>query len=156
LERVVAPPALVAAQDFDRAEVEPEPRRLDHRLGKGRRVAEAQIEALPRDRMNAVRRVAEKRKARPHEVACERQPKRIGGARTVESDYPEPMPEAPLDLDQEHEVVAREELLGILRTLRPDERRTVPRERQDGERAARQKVLDGDPVMRTLVAHGRD
>ena len=75
--------------------------RVDDRLGERRRVAEAHVEPLPRDRMDAVRGVAEKREARAHEIARQRQPERIGGARAGKLDRAEPMPEAPLKLDQE-------------------------------------------------------
>ena len=85
LERVVAPPALVAPQHLERADVEPEPVRVDDRLGQRRGVAKAEIEALPGDRMDAVRGVAEQREARPHEIARQRQAERIGAARAPSS-----------------------------------------------------------------------
>ncbi len=98
LPGVVAPPHLVATQHFERADVEPEPVRVDDRLGERRRVAEAHVEPLPRDRMDAVRGVAEKREARSHEIARQRQAERIGGARPGKLDRAEPMPEAPFEL----------------------------------------------------------
>src|SRR3546814_18331621 len=54
----------VCSSDLRRiAEVEPEPRTLDDHFGQRRDVAQAKVEPLPRDRVNAVRRVADERDA---------------------------------------------------------------------------------------------
>ena len=113
-QRVVAPPALVAPQHFERADVEPEPVRVDDRLRQRRGVAEAEIEPLPGDRMDAVRGVAEKREARAHEIARQRQAERIGAARALELDRAEPMAEAALELHLEDEIVAAIELRRVV------------------------------------------
>ena len=78
LHRVEAPPALVALQHVERADVLAEPVGLDHRLGQRRRILEAEIEALAGDRVDAVRGVADQREARRHEVARQRQAERPG------------------------------------------------------------------------------
>ena len=58
---VEAPPALVALEHIGRADIEAEPRRVDDRLGQRRDIAQAHVEALPGDRMNDVRGVADQR-----------------------------------------------------------------------------------------------
>ena len=60
-EGVEAAPALVAVEQLRVAEIEAEPRALDQHLGERGGVAEAEIEALAGDRMDAVRGVADQR-----------------------------------------------------------------------------------------------
>ena len=54
-------PALVAGQQLLIAEVEAEPGALDQHLRQGRRIAIADIDPLPGDRMHAVGGVADQR-----------------------------------------------------------------------------------------------
>src|SRR3546814_15939345 len=54
-------PTLIAREQRRIAEVEPEPRALDKHFGQRRDVAQAEVAPLPRYRVNAVRRVADKR-----------------------------------------------------------------------------------------------
>ena len=78
LDRVEAAPALVALEHVERADVLAEPVGLDDRFGKRRGILEAEIEALPGDRVDAVRGVAGQREARRDESARQRQAERPG------------------------------------------------------------------------------
>jgi hypothetical protein len=60
-EGVEAAPALVAGEQLRVAEVEAEPRALDQHLGQRGGVAEAEVEPLAGDRMDAVGGVADQR-----------------------------------------------------------------------------------------------
>src|SRR5262249_38217592 len=62
-QAVEAPPALIAAQKIAAAEVEAEAMRIDQKLGQRRDVAHAEIPALPGDRMDDMRRIADQREA---------------------------------------------------------------------------------------------
>ena len=76
LHRVEAPPGLVALEHRYRADVEPEPVGIDDRLCQRRRILEAEIEALPGDRVDTMRRIASQREARLDEVARQGQAER--------------------------------------------------------------------------------
>ena len=78
LERVEPPPALVAFEHRGRADVEAEAIRLDDGLGQRRNVAEAEIEALAGDRVDAVGGIADQRQALGDEGARQRQAERKG------------------------------------------------------------------------------
>ena len=58
---VEPPPALVALEHVGLAEIHAEPRRIDHDFGQRRDILQAHIEALPRDRVNHMRGVADQR-----------------------------------------------------------------------------------------------
>ena len=58
---VEAPPALVAIEHVGLPEIHAEPRRIDDDFGQRRDILQAHVEALPRDRMNHMRGVADQR-----------------------------------------------------------------------------------------------
>src|SRR4029079_4052794 len=89
------------------------------------------------------------------EIARENQAEWISALPAFQRDRAEPVAKTPLELQLENEIVAVDELLRILLALRPDERRAVALERQDGERPAGQKMLHRHPAMRALVTDGR-
>ena len=80
-QRVERAPALVAVEQLRVAEVEPEPRALDQHLRQGRGVAKAEIEALPGDRVDAVRGVADQREPLGGDLRGMVKAERIGRAR---------------------------------------------------------------------------
>ena len=75
---VEPPPALVALKLSRRADIEPEPRRLDDGLGERRHIAHADIKALPRERMHDMRGIADQRQPIRHEASRELQIEREG------------------------------------------------------------------------------
>src|SRR5271156_4396182 len=75
-----APPAFVALEHIECADVEAEARRIEHDFRQRRHILEAEIEALTRDRMNAVRAVAGERKAVADIAPREMEFQRIGPA----------------------------------------------------------------------------
>src|SRR5690606_5003376 len=149
LESVEAPPAFIAFKHGERADIEAEAVRLDDRLGERRDIAEAEIEALPGDRMDAVRGVAGECQARLHQRPRQRQAER-GGARLADRlDAPEAMPEAPFELDLIDEAVG-DDAFRLCRPLGPYERAAIAGQRQHGERSAGQEMLLGAAAMRPL------
>ena len=114
---------LVALQHVERADVVAEAVGLDDRFGKRRRVLEAEIEALAGDRVDAMGGVAGEREARRDEVARQRQAERPGARRSLHRDLAELQAEALLQFHLEHEVVARDQPVGVGRALRPDDAR---------------------------------
>src|SRR5207244_3557635 len=77
---VEAAPALIAVEYIHLSGIHAEPRRIDDGFGKGRDILQAHIEALPRDRVNDVRGVADQRqpvadKGARHEIAQRKRPR---------------------------------------------------------------------------------
>ena len=62
-QRVEAAPALVALEHRGVAGIEAEPRRVDHRLGERRDVAQAHVEALAGNRVDHMGGIADQREA---------------------------------------------------------------------------------------------
>src|SRR5690606_32418998 len=161
LEGIEAAPELVALQHVDRADVLAETIRLDDHFGKGCCIAEAEIEALAGDRMDAVCGIASQREARLDEVAGERQPEREGTRLVEDADLAELVAEAGFELGLENDLVFLNKALGVFRPCVPDNRRAVAAlfvvgERQDRERACREKMLLGAAPMRALMRDGAD
>ena len=125
LHRVEAPPALVALQHVERADILAEPVGLDDRFGQRRGILEAEIEALAGNRVDAVRGVARQREARPDEIARQRQPERPGARLVLDADLAELEAEAPLQLDLEDDQSSADQPVGIGGALGPDDRGAV-------------------------------
>ena len=122
---VEAAPALIALQHRERARIEPEPRGVDDGFGERRDILEAHIEALPGDRMDDVRGVADQRDALGDEAARDREAERIGAARADRGDVAELQPEAAFELGVEFVVGQRDDALGFRLLLGPDDRRAM-------------------------------
>src|SRR5690606_3877150 len=105
LDGIEATPALVTPQDVERADLLAEPIRLHHYLGEGGGILEAEIEALPGDRVDAVRGIAREREARRHIVARQRQPERPGPAGGFDADFAQLQTEAELQFMFEDDLV---------------------------------------------------
>ena len=93
-DAVEPPPALVALEHVAAAEIEAEPRRVEHRLGQSRDILQAEIESLARDRMDRMRRIADEREALLRIAAREVQLQRIGPARSDRIDLAQMVAEA--------------------------------------------------------------
>ena len=156
LHGVEAAPALVALQHVERADVLAEAVGLDDRFGKRRGILEAEIEALPGDRVDAVRGVAGQREARRDEGARQRQAERPGARLVLDADLAELQAEALLELGLEQERIAGDQFFGVGRALGPDDRRAVAGQRQDGERPGRQEMLLGAAIVRPLMRDRAD
>ena len=130
--------------------------RLDDRLGERRHVAEAEIEALAGDRMDAVRGVAGEREARRDEGARQRQAERKGARLVDDAISPSSMAEAPLELGlRRTAVVADTSRSASAVALRPHDRRAVARlSGRIANGPAGQEVLLGAAVMRPLMRDG--
>ena len=75
------PPAFIAFQHVERADIPAQPRRIQQRFRQRRGIFQAQIQALAGDGMNAMGAIARQGKARPHKVARQMETQRIGPAR---------------------------------------------------------------------------
>ena len=78
---VEAAPARVAVEHVRRADVLAAAGAADHHLGQRRHVAQAEVQPLPGQRMDAVRRVADQRQPRAGAALRQREPERIAVAR---------------------------------------------------------------------------
>src|SRR5690606_36383536 len=80
--QIVEPaPVLVTREESRVAEVEPEPRAVDEYFGERCDVAKAKVEPLPRNRMDAVRCVADERDPVGHDLCAVVETERIGHPR---------------------------------------------------------------------------
>ena len=100
-EVVGAPPARVALERVGGADVEAEPLGVDQHLDQGGDVAHAEIVALARDRMDAVRGVAHQHQARVDVALGMDQPERKPPARAGRLDVAEIVAEAARELGLE-------------------------------------------------------
>ena len=100
-EGVEAAPALVAREQLRVAEIEPEPLALDQHLDQRRDVAEADIDALPRDRMDAVRGVADQREPVRRDLRGMVEAERIARPRAERPELPQEPAHPLLRLGQE-------------------------------------------------------
>ena len=89
-ERVEAAPALVAGEQLRVAEVEAEPGALDQHFGQGGGVAEAEVEPLAGDRMDAVRGIADQGEARVGDPRGMVEAERITETRPASATRPKP------------------------------------------------------------------
>ena len=104
-ERVERAPALVAVEQLPVAEVEAEPGAFDQHLGQRGDVAEAEVEALARDRVDGMRRVADQRQAVGGDLRRVMEAERKGRARREHFDLAEEAAHRRLGLGREILVV---------------------------------------------------
>ena len=102
-----------------------------------------------------MRRLADERQPARDVALRQHQPERIGPARPDRLDRAEKVAEARRELGRERGIGERHQPRRELGAFRPHDRGAVAGHRQDRERARRQKMLDRDAAMRTLVAHRR-
>src|SRR5207342_126113 len=143
------------------ARIEAEPCGVDDHFGERGDVFQSHIQSLPRNRMNDMRRVADERDALGNELARNPKAERKNAARADRRDLPEGEAEAALELVMEASLGQRHNPRRLLRLLGPDDRGAVASgsvafERQDRERARRQEMLLGTPVMIALMRNGGD
>ena len=123
----------------------PRRRAVGEHLGQRRDVAQPEVQPLPRQRVDAVRRVAGQRHPRQRPALGERQAERIGVALALERDVAEEVAEPRPELG---EVAGRRRAgrspRARSRALGPDDRRAVAGQRQDGERPRRHEELVRD------------
>ena len=157
MKRVEAAPALVAREQLGIAEVEAEPRALDQHLGQRGGVAEAEIEALAGDRMDAVRGVADQREPLGGDPRGMVEAERIVAARPGQRDRAEEAAHPLLDLVREARGPAAPSIAGASRALTDQ---TIAerwpailagQHRQDRERAVGIEDLVGDRLVRPFV-----
>ena len=80
-EHIERAPTFVAVEQLAVAEIEPEPRALDQHLRQRRRVAKAEVHALPGDRVDGVRGIAGQRQPLVGHPRRVMEAERIGRAR---------------------------------------------------------------------------
>ena len=136
--------------------IEPEPRRVGDGLRQRGDVAQSEIEALARDRMNDVRRVADQRHPLAGKTPRHRQPERKRAARADRLDLAELQAEAPLELDVKFRIGQRDDALRLARLFGPHDRGAAALQRQDRERSRRQEMLFRPAVMIALMLDGGD
>ena len=154
--RVETPPALVALQHRSAAGIESEPHRIGDCLGQRRHIAQPHVQSLPGNGVNDMRRVADQRDAFGDEAARNRQPERIGAARTRKRDLAEMQSKALFGFGEKIGVGQRHEPVRLARFLGPHDGGALALERQDRERPRRQEMLLGAAVMIALMRDGRD
>src|SRR5690606_25488793 len=98
---------------------------LDHDLGKRRDIPEAKIEALPGNRVNAMRCVASERKARLDEVTGESEAQRPGAWLVEDADLAKLEPETCFKVRLKDDLVFRDQAVCIFGAFRPDDRGAV-------------------------------
>ena len=79
------------------ADIQAQPRRIEHDFGQRGRILQAEIETLPGDRMDAMGGVAREREARLTICARQMETQRIGPARSATVRRAQMRPEAPCD-----------------------------------------------------------
>jgi hypothetical protein len=131
--------------------------RVDHALGKGGDVAQAEVESLAGDRMQHVRSIACKRQAQIGIAVCLKQRERIGPARPGDANCTERIAEAIGDLLRELRVAQGHHGRHEIVALRPHDRRAMfarfrIRQRQHRKRTRRQEALVRQAAMRPLVS----
>ena len=103
--RIETPPALVTLEMRAIAQVEAETRRISENLDQRRRIAQRQIDTLPGNRMNAVRRIADKREAAGDQPARQFDVERPRLRAPNELDRPEPAADASIELGKKAPIV---------------------------------------------------
>src|SRR5581483_3200880 len=148
---VETPPTLVALEHTGFSNIHAEPRRIDHHLGQRCDILQPNVETLAGYRMNDMRGVADQREP----IGDEGSRDEIGkgkGARLVEHlDLAEMQAKTLLELGEEFRLAQGCDAGGLAAPFRPHQRRTLPLQRQDRERAGGHKMLLGAPTMVTLM-----
>ena len=153
--------ALIFGEQGWRAGVAAGAQRVQHQVGQGDHVAEAEIEALAGDRVDAVRGVADQREAGVDVALRVHGGERVEPAAADRADGAEMRAEAAGDLAAEHGVVEADQAVGEVGALGPDDGGDVGRaldadHRQLGEGAGGQEVLERGVAVRPLVRDGAD
>ena len=156
-EVVDAPPSRIAFERVGRADIESKPLGIDQHLSQRGDVANAEIVALARDRMDAMRGVPHQHQPPVHVTIGMHEAEWIRPARSHRLDGAQEIAEAPRELRLESGGIEGEQALRERRALRPHDRGTVfavrsVAHRQDGEGTTGQEFLLRHAAMRLLVA----
>lgn len=159
-ESVERAPPLIPGKKLRIAKVQAQPLSFDQHLGQCRNVAETDVHALSRDRMDTVRRIADKREPVRHDPGRMVKTKRIIGPMAQIGERAE---ESTHLLFQLGKIAALGQFHHPRRFIPPhgpDDRRTMPdriiRKRQDGERPLCIENLISDILMAFGVMDRRD
>ena len=115
---VEAPPALVALEHVGLSGIDAEPRRIDHDFGECRDILQAHVEALPRDRMDHMRGVADQRQPLGDEGARDEIAERKRARLVERLDLAEMQPKALLEFAVEFVFAERGDARGLGAVLR--------------------------------------
>ena len=148
---VEAPPALIALEHARCSRIEPEPRRIDDHFGESGHVLEPHVEALPGDRMNDVRGIADQRDAVGDEGTRDEEAERMHAAFADDADLAEMQLEALFELGMKRIVWQRDDAFRLARRLGPHDRRASSFQRQDRKGSGGEKMLLGPALMIALV-----
>src|SRR5262245_18526114 len=119
-------------------------------------VAQAEIEPLPRDRMQRLSRVADRDRARARDVGpSEREPQPDARARPSGHEAAEPMADLCAERCEEVLTARLEQALRAIRSHRPDERVALLRVGKQRERPVRREALKGGATLHDLGSHSR-
>ena len=151
---------MVAVEQRRIAEIEPEPRAFDQHLGQRGDVAEAEIEALPGDRVDAVRGVTDQGEAAVGDPRGVVKTERVRRARRGHRDLAEKSAHRGLGFGGEIGVAQGQQPRRVVLADRPYDRRAV-RARVIGHRQQRERPggienLVSDIVMGVRVVKRRD
>ena len=155
-EGIEPPPALIALQHIERADILAQPRRIQHRFGQRRGILQAQIQALTGDGMDAMGAIARQRETRPHIIARQMEVERIGPARAHHFGRAQMRAETCAPLRRRNRFVQRQHGGRLVLGFGPDQRRAVSRHGQNREWAGRQEMLIGHAIVRPFMLHGGD
>ena len=133
---------------------------MQQHLGQHRRIEKAQVDALPRQRVDGVRGIADQRQPRL-DIALGMALTQWNAQTAVGMQHlAQAMLEGLAQLDTEGGIIQRHQALGLSRYGGPDDRAPVlvsrPRQRQEGQRAVIGETLPGGGLMRLLAAHTGD
>ena len=160
--QAVRPPRrLVARQQARGAGILAGMHRRDHQFRQRRHVAEAKVQPLPRDRVDAMRRIPHQSEPFGRVAGGVHGRQRIGPAPPDRRHRAEVVPQPRRDLPAIGRIVHRQRRRGDRRALGPDDGADVrmPRDavhRQLREGAVGQELLQRDIVVRLLVRDGPD
>ena len=138
-ERIEPPPALVAREHGGSAQVQPEARGIHDQLGERRDVAQRQVPALPGDRMDRARGVADQHEAAIGVASGLHHRQRIVPAGAGQLERAVAVAEPVRELQGELVVVERDQLAREPVVRGPDDRRAPPGHRQHRERPGRRR-----------------
>ena len=145
---VAAAAALVAAQHELGGEIAFRFARVDQRVGQFGGVAQAEVHALPGQRMHDMRGVAGQREARRDVAFREQQAQRNRDAFGRRRDVAEAEIERRAEFAAERGIVEREQAFDFIDRRRPYDRTASVAERQERERRVRQEALPRGRLVR--------
>ena len=144
-------PALVLLQHGWAADIEAEAERIDDAFDECGDAANAEVETLPGNRVDAAGRIARERQPLGEKALGQDKADRPAPARADEPDFAEEIAEAPFELLHEPGVVERQQRVRKPAPLGPDDGGAVFALRAVGHRQDRERPAREEPLMRHIA-----